>query len=194
MCLVCLSRRDHVRLYSIIFRRFVASQMKPARVRFVKARLRIAGREIELENPAEIIEPGFLLLYRNIEKEGDIKGEEFDVKEVSFWRGSSKQLYTQADVIREMKARGIGRPSTYAVIISKLFERKYIKEKNGRLIPTKLGFAVHRYLRRFEKFVSEERTRKLYGKMEAVERGEVDYQEVLAETFEEIKEIAGSKG
>jgi reverse gyrase len=89
-----------------------------------------------------------------------------------------------------MKERGTGRPSTYATIVDRLFIRNYVIEKNGRVIPTKRGMDVFNYLAsNYGKFVSEERTRLLEEKMDAVERGELDYFKALQELYEEIREI-----
>ena len=100
-------------------------------------------------------------------------------------------LFTQSDIVRLMKERGIGRPSTYATIVDRLFMRNYVIEKNGRVIPTKRGIDVFSYLvSNYGKFVSEDRTRLLEEKMDAVERGELDYFKALQELYEEIREIA----
>ncbi|MEM4509249.1 MAG: DNA topoisomerase, partial [Archaeoglobaceae archaeon] len=89
-----------------------------------------------------------------------------------------------------MKERGIGRPSTYAVIVDKLFARNYVLEKNGRLIPTKDGISVYDFLiSNYAPFISESRTRALEEKMDAIERGKVDYLDALKELYEEIKKI-----
>ncbi|WP_457590992.1 DNA topoisomerase, partial [Geoglobus sp.] len=100
-------------------------------------------------------------------------------------------LYTQSDVISLMRERGIGRPSTYATIVEKLFMRRYVVERNGRLIPTDTGRKVFDYLfENYGKFVSEERTKLLEMKMDEVEDGRADYLEVLGELYDEIREIA----
>jgi len=97
---------------------------------------------------------------------------------------------TEAELIQLMRERGIGRPSTYAAIVDRLFMRNYIVEKYGRLIPTRLGIDVHSYLaERYAKFVSEERTRDLENRMDAIERGEIDYLKALEDLHSEIKSI-----
>jgi reverse gyrase len=102
----------------------------------------------------------------------------------------SPRPYTQGELIATMKARGIGRPSTYATIIDKLFKRGYVVERGQRLIPTKRGVMVHEFLMaNYSSFLGEERTRILERKMDAVERGEKDYQEVLGELYEEMRAI-----
>ncbi|WP_256380508.1 DNA topoisomerase [Thermotoga sp. Cell2] len=90
-----------------------------------------------------------------------------------------------------MKKRGIGRPSTYAKIVEVLFRRGYVYEdKYKRVRPTRLGVMVYSYLKeRYEKYVTEETTRRLEEIMDKVERGEEDYQATLRLLYEEIKSL-----
>jgi len=91
-----------------------------------------------------------------------------------------------------MRERGIGRPSTYAKIIATLLERGYVKRgRGGRLYPTWLGRAVLKFLYgRFERYVSEETTRRLEEAMRAVEEGRADYVEILRGLYEEIRALS----
>ena len=84
-----------------------------------------------------------------------------------------------------MKSKGIGRPSTYAITIEKLLERKYIVEKNGYLFATPLGFRVLKIVETLEykEFVSEEFTAKLESIMDEIESGTRDYKEELIKLF-----------
>ncbi|RUM34651.1 MAG: reverse gyrase [Archaeoglobus sp.] len=181
----------HYALYDLIFRRFMASQCKNYIVEIVIYKI-----ILNLENKKEIFEERVVgatgrayELYKAVkikrplpEGDMDVIG---DVRLVPL-----KPLLTQSELIQMMKERGIGRPSTYSTIIEKLFQRNYIVEKNGRLIPTKKGIDVYGYLvRNYRDFVSEERTRKLEEKMDAVEMGKVDYTDVLRELYDEIKSI-----
>jgi len=93
-----------------------------------------------------------------------------------------------------MKERGIGRPSTYATIISKLLDRRYVISVKNKLIATKKGMNVYEYLRsKFEKYVSEELTRELEKKMDLIEENKVDYTDVLKEIYEESIAIKNSE-
>jgi len=96
-------------------------------------------------------------------------------------------LYTQGELVKEMKEKGIGRPSTYSIIISRLLERKYVIEKKSRLIPTKLGIEVYNFLKQSKELsylVSEEFTRELEHKMDIISEKEgEDYKEVLKTTI-----------
>jgi reverse gyrase len=95
-------------------------------------------------------------------------------------------------IVAMMKERGIGRPSTYSTIIEKLLERNYVYEKNGFLIPTKLGILVYNFLNSLEEkefFIKEEFTRELEKMMDNVEEGTENYQNVLLNIYENLFNI-----
>lgn len=181
--------KRHFQLYNLIFRRFVASQMRPARV--VRARVLAKVWEFSKEEEviSKVLEPGFTqaLEPRWKKFEGSLGGE-YRVVEVKHWRAPTVMLYSEGDLVAEMRIRGIGRPSTYAKIVDTLRIRKYVKEVRGkRLAPTRRGVMIYSYLMdRFGSLVSEERTRLLEEKMKLIESGEVSYQSVLSELFEEL--------
>lgn len=183
---------SHFRLYDLIFRRFVASQMTPARVLYQKATVRAGGREVEVEGYTEVLHDGWsrikpLPLWKVPPLE---EGARLRVREVKTWRAPRVQLYTQGDIIALMKERGIGRPSTYAKIVQTLLSRYYVIETRGknRLIPTEQGIKVYHYLlSRFRELVSEEKTRQLEELMDKIEEGGLNYMNVLNDIYKEIK-------
>ncbi len=182
----------HYALYDLIFRRFIASQMKPAKIKKQIVEIEIAGAKKVLEIPYEVIEEGFLVIYKPIEILRPLKSGEYPVKEVQSTKRATVPLYTQGDVIKVMKEKGIGRPSTYAKIIQTILQRGYVREskKQKKLMPTQLGREVYSFLtRNYGPLVSEERTRLLEELMDKIERGELDYQKVLHELYEEVKPI-----
>ncbi|CAB50173.1 reverse gyrase [Pyrococcus abyssi] len=184
--------KDHFRLYDLIFRRFIASQMKPARVLYEKAIISTPFGDVEVEGYIEILYDGWSrvkpLPLKQIPKLE--KGQKLKVTEIKQWRAPKVSLYTQGDVIALMKERGIGRPSTYAKIVQTLLQRGYVIETKGRkkLVPTEKGIKVYQYLvSKYKDLVSEERTRQLEKIMDEIEEAKADYQEVLRELHEEIK-------
>ncbi len=192
--------KRHLRLYSLIFWRFIASQMKPTKVKKVKYVIEIPEINLtkEIEGIVEIIEHGWDLVlpkYFEERKIEDINVTEIPIEKIDVWKGAKITLYTQADVISLMRERGIGRPSTYAQIMQKLLDRKYVIEtKRKKLVPTSLGIKVYYYLdHKYHKLVSEERTRELEKKMDLVEEGLIDYQKVLWETYGEMQEVERTK-
>ena len=101
-------------------------------------------------------------------------------------------MYTDGDVVRLMKERGIGRPSTYAKILDTLVKRRYVYviQKTGQLKSTRRGEGVYEYLNeKFSSLVSEERTRMVEEKMKMVEEGRAERDKVLLEVYMEIKPI-----
>jgi len=185
--------RDHFRLYDMIFRRFIASQMSKAVVRKQVLRVELpTGKEVERQQYTGVVEPGYLQVYLNIRIEKHVHPDTYRIVNVDARDVRVVPLYTQGDVVELMKKKGIGRPSTYATIISKLLTRGYVIEsrKVKRLVPTKLGVEVYSYLtRNFEKMVSEERTRALEEKMDLIAEGKEEYNHVLRDLYEEISSI-----
>ncbi|MET1125060.1 MAG: reverse gyrase [Archaeoglobaceae archaeon] len=178
----------HFALYDLIFRRFMASQCKPFKVVVKVYEIKYDGKSVREERIVAASGRAYEL-YRSVWVRKELPVGRFTV-EAEIRKVPKVPLLSQSDVVQLMKERGIGRPSTYATIVDRLFMRNYVIEKGGKLIPTKLGINVYEYLsRNYGKFVSELRTRMLEEKMDAIERGELDYYEALRELYEEIKEI-----
>ena len=180
--------RKHLALYDLIFRRFMASQCREFYVTIKKYRIKVNGREIEEERIVEAQGKAFEL-YRSIQVKKELPVGKFRVKvETRFV--PEGYPYTQADIVRLMKERGLGRPSTYATIIEKLFDRGYVYERKRFLFPTILGKKVNYFLNKnYSDFISEERTRILYGKIDEIEEGKRDYMETLEELYSEIRRV-----
>ncbi len=184
----------HYRLYSLVFNRFIASQMKSAKAIKQRVRVKLDNREYyEEDRTIEILDEGFLKIYgyRRIKPEipeSDIvKPISIEMKEKIMIPG-----YTQGDVIKLMREKEIGRPSTYAKIIRTLLDRRYVFEsKKARwLIPREKGKRVYAYLSsKYGNLVSEERTRITERFMIEIERDERDYMETLRELYKEIKSV-----
>ncbi len=191
---------NHLKVYDIIFRRFMASQMRSARV--LKEKLRISvylnNEEIhgeEVERISKILEPGFTRVWNYIEgrEYQELKPGEYNVVSVDYIKKVSRvQPLREGDIIALMKERGIGRPSTYAKIVDVILKRYYalvIGKRMRFVIPTNLGRQVYRFLteenKEFSDLVSEERTRVVEKHMDDVEVGEKNYVDVLNELFNE---------
>lgn len=190
--------RRHLELYNLIFRRFIASQMKPVRVNYLLLTLRIAGQEHLYRMPISVEEHGFDLI--NPIPIVKIPEQVLSYKaplEVAIERlsprklVSKKPLYDESEIVREMKAKNIGRPSTYSLIITKLRDRRYIMEiARKKLISTKLGEEVLDFLtKHFGEFVSEERTRSLLNYMDMVERDGSVFLPIIRSLWDEIESI-----
>ena len=165
-----------LRLYDLIFRRFIASQMREVRV--LKEKFKIVSQDVEIIT--KIIEDGFNLIYplKTYDLEEGVK----KIKKEIFTRPKYPP-YSYGQIIDLMKKRGIGRPSTYAITVEKLLQRKYIVEKNGLLFATKLGENVINTLDKseFYEFVTEEFSATLESIIDKIEEGEKDYKkEIIA--------------
>ncbi|MDV3103211.1 reverse gyrase [Thermococcus waiotapuensis] len=188
--------KNHYRLYDMIFRRFMTSQMVPAKILYEKAIINAGVGKVELEGYVEILEDGWTRL-RNPPLKGVPrleKGARLKVIEAKKWKAPKVSLYGQGDIIALMKERKIGRPSTYAKIVETLLRRGYVLETKGRkkLVPTEKGIKVYHYLvSKYRGLVSEERTRELEEVMDRIEEGKADCQEVLNGLYSEITEFIG---
>ncbi|RLE51998.1 MAG: reverse gyrase, partial [Candidatus Methanomethylicota archaeon] len=181
----------HLALYNLIFNRFIASQMAPAKLVKQEAEIQVLEWRVKSEGYTKIIKPGFTLI-QPVHLVPEVKPGNVKVKDVKHWRAPTLPLFTEGEVIKIMKDKGIGRPSTYAKILSTLLERRYvILTPRRKLVATKLGKTVYDYLKSsFEKYVSEDTTRKLERMMDEVEQGRIDYMDVIRELHSEIKQIA----
>jgi len=182
---------DHLKIYDLIFKRFIASQMRNVVLKGYEVVVKALDKEQRLELYEEILQDGFDKIFPV--KLTRLPDGEIDVINNKFFYSIPKvPLFTQGSLVEEMKKRGLGRPSTYATIVSRLLERGYVIEKNGYLIPTPLGEKVYQYLNsdqeRF-RFVREDFTRELEELMDKVETGEKDYQAILRSLRNELKKV-----
>ncbi len=187
----------HYQVYDLIFRRFIASQMAPAKA--LMQRVSISGLPPDLKaDPDTIMLPlkyvfdGFARImppYKELYDE--VKPGKYNAVVEKFFEYKSVELYSEGDLVEEMKKKGIGRPSTYSTIISTILTRRYVilSGERKKLIPTKLGIAAHTYLvESFGDLVSETLTARLESMMDEVEEGKRGYNEVLDEVLTELKE------
>ena len=191
---------DHARLYDLIFRRFIASQMAPVPVRRQRVLLQIArgderlwSGEVDWLVPAE---EGFLHFYsypyvvhgQPVPPEG----QELVLRvSEDQWRVMAKVgLLSTGDVVRLMRERGIGRPSTYHKIVDVLLRRRYVRATGSGLVPTRRGRAVYQYLsQHYPLLVSEQATRTLEEWMDAVARGERSCGEILEQVYGDVRRV-----
>jgi reverse gyrase len=181
--------RYHEGLYGIVFRRFVASQMQSAMVRVQKFEVSVSDFRVEMQRRVEVVRKGFTHVVP-LRLEPKVTSGPQRVKSTALKTVPKVRLFTLADLVSEMKRKGIGRPSTYAKLADTVLRRRYAFEVHGRIIATNLGMQVSDYLRsNFTKYVSEETTKALGDKMQQVEEGKEDYQKMLAELYEEVKSM-----
>ncbi len=146
----------HLAMYDLIFRRFIASQMRPAKIRKSRYEITIESQDgtekvtVEVEKVTGVIEEGFLKVLRLYELEQKLPIGTFEIAEVLTQpkRVPKTKPMTEGEVVAEMKQKGIGRPSTYARIVEVLLRRRYTITvgRTNYLIPTRKGMKVYYFL------------------------------------------------
>ncbi|SHK19422.1 reverse gyrase [Thermocrinis minervae] len=181
--------KDHLAIYTLVFKRFMASQMKPAKVRVIKTLIKALDKELTVSLRTHILEEGFNNILP-IELNPSYEDVTLSTEGRKYLKASPRAyLYTYGELVMEMKEKGIGRPSTYATIVEKLIERGYVIEKKGFLIPTRLGKEIYQYLSskdQIKGFVSEEFTKELEKMMDMVEDGKENYISILKKLYRDI--------
>ena len=187
---------DQFKLYELIWKRFVASRMAAAK--FDTMQVLINNGRYEFKANGSIMTfDGWRKVYKTANPEGEVnipklaEGEVLSleqlIKEQKFTQPPAR--YTEAGLVKEMEEKNIGRPSTYASIISVLVNRKYIKRAKKALEPTKLGFDVIGILQQyFTDIVDVKFTGEMEDNLDSVELGEKDWKSVIADFYKGFSE------
>ena len=189
---------DQFRLYSIIWERFVSSQMNNAKMVTTSVEI-VAGDALFRVAASKISEKGFYqvikLLSSKEEKSSSLpamkEGEVLTVNnfhpEQHFTQGPAR--YTDASIVRMLEEKGIGRPSTYATIISVLLDRYYVTRSNKQLVPTQLGKMINKILvESFPAVINEEFTAKVENELDQVEEDKLVWNNIIADFYGPFKE------
>jgi DNA topoisomerase-1 len=212
---------DMARLYGLIWRRFVACQMKPAV--YDQTTVDIECGNLELRTQGAVLRfPGYTAVYEEA-KEDESNGEGAEKKkagnsetnvsglearmkarsredtlpdleegeQVRHLETTTEQKFTQpaarfseATLVRELEERGIGRPSTYAAILSTIQDRDYVAKEKGRFYPTQLGTLVTDLLvESFPEILNVEFTAKMEDQLDRIEEGSADWQQTLRDFY-----------
>ncbi|MEM2578982.1 MAG: DNA topoisomerase, partial [Desulfurococcaceae archaeon] len=187
-------RPEDYRLYDLVFKRFVSSQMKPCIVEKTTFTLDFKGFTKEFSFITKVIDDGFNKLDKALNPVdlGGVSDGEYEVESVKSRSVPEHPLYTYSDLVELMRDKGIGRPSTYAKILDILKRRGYVVEVGkNKLIATLRGKSVFKYLNEnFHSLVNEERTRILQEKIDLIEAGKEKAEEVLKAFYQEVKPLA----
>ncbi|MDP3804363.1 MAG: type I DNA topoisomerase [Candidatus Omnitrophota bacterium] len=184
---------DQLKLYTLIWNRFIASQMSPAIISQTTVDVK-AGDYSLRTGAAKVIFDGYTAVYE-VEKEKDEDGEEARAKLPELSVGLPLDLlglvpgqhftkppprYSDATLVKALEELGIGRPSTYAPIIQTITMRDYVNRVSGYFHPTELGTVVAQLLiKHFPKILDVEFTAKMEDELDGIEEGEADYLMVL---------------
>lgn len=186
---------DQFRLYELIWKRAVACQMKHATIDTVSVDLSCGAGNIFRATGSIIIDKGFMAVYQ--EGVDDEKEESDERRLPGLKEGESVSLkamranqhfteppprYTEATLVKSLEEFGIGRPSTYAAIISTLRQREYVEIDKKRFVPTDVGRIVNKFLtEHFAHYVDYDFTARLEDELDAVSRGEKEWIPLLRE-------------
>jgi len=192
--------KDSLALYTLIWKRFVACQMAPAV--YDQTTITIEAGEYTFKTVGSIMRfPGFMTLYVESEEEnateGDQENGEASLPDLS--PGDTLDLlelipkqhftqppprYTEASLVKALEENGVGRPSTYASILSTIQEKEYVRLVERRFHPTELGKLVNDLLvAHFPEVIDVEFTASMEEKLDRIEAGEVNWVEVLKEFY-----------
>jgi DNA topoisomerase-1 len=196
---------DHARLYELIWKRALASQMASARLERTTAELTDGSGRHGLRATGQVVLfPGFLALYeegRDDEadeesrrlprlREGDTPAKKGVRAEQHFTQPPPR--YSEASLVKRMEELGIGRPSTYASTLQTLKDRDYVRLEKARFIPEESGRLVTAFLERFfERYVSYDFTAYLEEELDDISGGRLGWQAVLAEFWRDFKPKTG---
>lgn len=192
---------DQAKLYELIWKRTVACQMTQAVFDTVAVELRAGAPHAFKANGSVLIEPGFLAVYNDSK---DVPDDEDDDKRLpALDVGETVKLldvipeqhfteppprYTEASLVKTLEEYDIGRPSTYASIISTLQARDYVRLDGKAFSPTDVGLVVNRFLtEHFTQYVDYEFTARLEDELDAVSRGEKQWVPLLAQFWRDFK-------
>ncbi len=187
---------DQYKLYDLIWRRFTASQMAAAQYDTVTVDIENGKYEFRA-NGSRMTFDGWRRVYKSQSgenevtippiSEGDLLRLSKLITEQKFTQPPAR--YTEASLVKEMEEQNIGRPSTYASIISVLITRRYVKRVKKSLQPTKLGFDVIGILQEyFSDIVDVEFTGEMEDKLDSIEQGGKDWHSIISDFYEGFSE------
>jgi len=198
---------DEMKLYRLIWMRFVASQMTPAV--FDQTTVEIVARgadeaEYLFRETGSVLKfDGFLKVYVEGKDQKDEEDEELKHRLPQVSEGEKLKFralvpqqhfteppprYTEATLVKELEADGIGRPSTYASILSTIQEREYVTKQAGRFVPTELGMVVNDLLvQNFDDIFDVTYTARMEQELDEIEEGKIDWRTAMSEFYDRFR-------
>ena len=191
--------RDQFRLYQLIWKRFVASRMQPAKYETTSVKIGADDYRFTV-SASKIIFEGFRLAYvesdeekqsgnvmvKSIDKDSELTKESFDYKQ-HFTQPPAH--YTEASLVKTLEELGIGRPSTYAPTISTIITRRYVAKENKNLYMTELGEVVNNIMKQsFTSIVDVNFTAYMEGLLDMIAEGKVEWKSVISNFYPDLNE------
>jgi DNA topoisomerase-1 len=200
---------DQQKLYELIWKRTVASQMTPALLNTVSIDLAAGEAHQFRATGTTVIEPGFLAVYEEGKDQRSEEDDEEGRRLPALAKGDIVPLgavlaeqhfteppprYSEASLVKALEEYGIGRPSTYASIIQTLLAREYVLLDSRRFRPTDVGRVVAKFLsNHFTRYVDYEFTANLEDELDAVSRGEEDWVPLMRKFWSPFKQLVDEK-
>ena len=191
--------RDQFRLYQLIWKRFVASRMQPAKYETTSVKIGADDYRFTV-SASKIVFEGFRLAYvesdeekqsgnvmvKSIDKDSELTKESFDYKQ-HFTQPPAH--YTEASLVKTLEELGIGRPSTYAPTISTIIARRYVAKENKNLYMTELGEVVNNIMKQsFTSIVDVNFTAYMEGLLDMIAEGKVEWKSVISNFYPDLNE------
>ncbi|MBQ7538801.1 MAG: type I DNA topoisomerase [Treponema sp.] len=190
--------RDQLRLYTIIWERFVSSQMTNAKTATTSVEI-LAGDALFRVSASKLVEKGFYSVIKLLSAKEEVTGNLPSLKkdevlesshafypEQHFTQGPAR--YSDASIVRTLEEKGIGRPSTYAPIISVLLDRYYVTRNNKQLMPTILGKMICKILvEAFPDVINEHFTADVENTLDKVEQGGIVWNNMISDFYGPFK-------
>lgn len=189
--------RDQFRLYQLIWRRFAASRMAPARYETTSVKIK-GGEYVFTVAASKVVFDGFLSVYTDEEenKKGNVLSQSLE-KGMKLTLNTLKPEqhftqppahYTEASLVKTMEELGIGRPSTYAPTITTIISRRYVSKEQKNLYVTELGEVVNSIMKQaFPSIVDVNFTATMEGLLDCVEAGTVQWKTVVRNFYPDLK-------
>ncbi|MCY6958270.1 type I DNA topoisomerase [Clostridium brassicae] len=189
--------KEQYKVYELIWKRFVASQMAECIMNTIAVTIKNGNYTLKASGSSVMFD-GFMKLYNYAEENDDAsiqlpelnKDEELSETKIDgiqhFTQPPSR--FSEASLVKTLEENGIGRPSTYAPIISTILDRKYVKREKKNLIPTELGVIVNNIVSEFFKqIVDVEFTAGMENKLDSIEEGKENWTNVVGEFFKPLE-------
>jgi DNA topoisomerase-1 len=195
-------QKDELALYKLIWQRFLASQMVPALFDQTTIDIKAGDRYLLRATGSVLKFDGFLRVYEEGKDEKDEEDAELLTRLPPVREGEVLSLnkltpeqhfteppprYTEATLVKALEEKGIGRPSTYAQIMSIIQDRQYVARRDGRFVPTELGMIVNDLLvEHFDDLFNVEYTARMEEELDEIEEGRRRWTEALREFYEKF--------
>lgn len=188
--------RDQLRLYTLIWNRFLASQMEAVETEHMAITITCEPYELRAAG-YKVVFKGFTELYEDAKKdktlselphiEQDTVVHNQTVEPIQHFTQPPAR-YNEASLIKTLEEKGIGRPSTYAPIMDTIQNRNYVEKKEKQFVPTELGVVIVDLLKKFfERIINVGFTAHMEEELDAIEQGKDTYQHVLQEFYDVFK-------